>query len=106
MQVAHNVTIGRNTVIAALTGIAGSASIGNHCVLGGQVGIAGHTDMGDQTIVAGKAGVTKSYRDGKITLMGMPAMERKKFLKHYIFIKDLQKNSPQLDIPLPNPQST
>lgn len=90
VQIAHNVEIGKNTVIAGLTGIAGSAKIGDNCMLGGQVGIAGHTVMGDQTKVAGQSGVTKSYKNGHVTLMGMPAMERKKFLKNYAFFRQLE----------------
>lgn len=91
VQIGHNVTIGSDTVVAALTGIAGSASIGNRCTLGGQVGVAGHIAVGDQTMVAGKAGVTKSYKDGNITLMGMPAIERKQFIANHLFLKQLQK---------------
>jgi UDP-3-O-[3-hydroxymyristoyl] glucosamine N-acyltransferase len=94
VQIAHNVEIGKNTVIAALTGIAGSAKIGNNCMLGGQVGVAGHTVMGDKTMVAGQSGVTKSYKEGHITLMGMPATERKKFLRDYAFFRQLQKLFP------------
>ncbi len=90
VQIAHNVEIGKNTVIAALTGIAGSAKIGDSCVLGGQVGVAGHTEMGDKTMVAGQAGVTKSYKAGNITLMGMPAIERKKFLREYAIFRQLK----------------
>lgn len=90
VQIAHNVEIGKNTVIAALTGIAGSAKIGDNCMLGGQVGVAGHTVMGNKTRVAGQAGVTKSYQEGNITLMGMPAIERKKFLRSYAFFRQLQ----------------
>jgi UDP-3-O-[3-hydroxymyristoyl] glucosamine N-acyltransferase len=90
VQVAHNVEIGKNTVIAALSGIAGTAKIGNNCMLGGQVGVAGHIEMGDKTIVAGQAGVTKSYKNGNVTLMGMPAFDRKKYLKNYAIFKQLQ----------------
>jgi UDP-3-O-[3-hydroxymyristoyl] glucosamine N-acyltransferase len=89
VQIAHNVEVGRDTVIAALSGIAGSAKIGNNCMLGGQVGVAGHTDMGDGTVVAGQAGVTKSYKKGNITLMGMPAIERRKYLSNYAIFKQL-----------------
>jgi UDP-3-O-[3-hydroxymyristoyl] glucosamine N-acyltransferase len=63
-------------------------------MLGGQVGVAGHTEMGNKTIVAGQAGVTKSYKEGNITLMGMPAMERKKFLRNYAFFRQLQNLFP------------
>ena len=48
IQIAHNVEIGENTVIAAQTGIAGSTKIGKNCLIGGQVGIAGHITIGDR----------------------------------------------------------
>jgi len=96
VEIAHNVEIGKNTIIVALTGIAGSAKIGNHCMIGGQVGVAGHTEMGDRTMVAGQAGVTKSYKNGHITLMGMPAFERKKYLKSYAIFKQLQNIQQEL----------
>jgi len=89
VQVAHNVEIGTHTVVSALTGLAGSAKIGNHCILGGQVGVTGHTAMGDHTVVSGQSGVTKSHPKGHVTLMGMPAMERKKYIKMYVIFKRL-----------------
>ena len=85
VQIAHNVEVGSNTVIAALTGIGGSAKVGNQCMLGGQVGISWHIEIGQKTIIAGQSGVTKSYKNGNITLMGTPARERKKYLRNYAF---------------------
>ena len=64
VQVAHNVVIGKHTVIAAQTGISGSTRIGERVLLGGQVGIAGHIEIGDDTIVGAQAGVTKSISGG------------------------------------------
>ncbi len=64
IQVAHNVVIGENTVIAAQTGIAGSAKIGANCQIGGQVGIAGHITIGDNVkIVKGNQELDKKYKD-------------------------------------------
>lgn len=64
VQVAHNVVIGRHTVIAAQTGISGSTRIGERVLMGGQVGVVGHIEIGDETIVGAQAGVTKSIAGG------------------------------------------
>jgi UDP-3-O-[3-hydroxymyristoyl] glucosamine N-acyltransferase len=89
VQIAHNVEVGPDTVMAALSGVAGSTKIGPRCTFGGQVGIAGHLTIGEETLVAGQSGITKSYPKGHITLMGMPAMERKTYLKNYAILKQL-----------------
>jgi UDP-3-O-[3-hydroxymyristoyl] glucosamine N-acyltransferase len=72
VQVAHNVTIGPHTVIAAQAGIAGSARVGAWAALGGQAGINGHITLGDRVQVGAQAGVTNSVPDGEIVL-GSPA---------------------------------
>jgi UDP-3-O-[3-hydroxymyristoyl] glucosamine N-acyltransferase len=64
VQVAHNVVIGKHTVIAAQTAIAGSTRIGERVLMGGQVGVVGHIEIGDGTIVGARAGVTKSISGG------------------------------------------
>jgi UDP-3-O-[3-hydroxymyristoyl] glucosamine N-acyltransferase len=64
VQVAHNVVIGKHTVIAAQTGISGSTRIGERVLMGGQVGVAGHIEIGDGTIVGAQAGVTKGIAGG------------------------------------------
>jgi UDP-3-O-[3-hydroxymyristoyl] glucosamine N-acyltransferase len=64
VQVAHNVIIGKNTVLAAQTGISGSTRIGEGVIMGGQVGIVGHIEIGDGTIVGAQAGVTRSISGG------------------------------------------
>ncbi len=97
VQVGHNVTIGEHTVIAALSGIAGSAQIGPFCQLGGQTGIAGHITLGEKTVVGGQAGVTKSYPQGNTTLMGTPAFDRKAYLKAYAWLKQLPALAQRLE---------
>lgn len=89
VQVAHNVEIGAHTVIAALSGIAGSAKLGDGCMLGGQAGVAGHIEVGSRTAVAARGGVTKSYKQDQATLMGTPAFDRKQYLKSYAAFKQL-----------------
>ena len=88
IQVAHNVEIGENTVIAAQTGIAGSTKIGKNCMIGGQVGIGGHLVIGDNVLVAAKGGVTKSIK-GNVTVKGNPAFSQSDFNKSYAYFKKL-----------------
>jgi UDP-3-O-[3-hydroxymyristoyl] glucosamine N-acyltransferase len=72
VQIGHNVTTGKNCIIVAQAGVAGSASLGEGVILAGQVGIVGHIHVGDRVIAAGQAGVTKSVPpDTKIS--GYPA---------------------------------
>ena len=82
-QIAHNVEIGENTVMAAQTGIAGSTKIGRHCVIGGQVGIAGHITIADNTTLAAQTGVISSIKQDGQVLLGCPALPHKQFLRSY-----------------------
>lgn len=71
IQVAHNVVIGENTVIASLTGIAGSSEIGNNVTIGGQVGIVGHIKIADGVVLGAKSGVSKDITE-KAVMWGTP----------------------------------
>ncbi len=73
VQIAHNVTIGDNTVIAGQTGVSGSCNIGKNVIMGGQVGLADHLNIGDRVILGGKAGVTGDIEAGVYS--GIPAIE-------------------------------
>nr|HDM59236.1 UDP-3-O-(3-hydroxymyristoyl)glucosamine N-acyltransferase [Bacillota bacterium] len=73
VHVAHNVTVGKNTLLVAQVGIAGSTSIGNNCTLAGQVGVAGHISIGDNVIAASKAGIPRDIPDGSV-VGGIPAV--------------------------------
>ncbi len=64
VQIAHNVVIGKNTVIAAQSGIAGSAQIGQRVLIGGQVGIIGHVEIGDNTAIGAQSGISKNINGG------------------------------------------
>ncbi len=86
-QIAHNVQIGDNTVIAAQTGIAGSAIIGKNCVIAGQVGIVGHVKIADRTVIAAQSGVTRDIRKPGTTVMGAPAFEHGQYLRSYAKFK-------------------
>ena len=90
IQIAHNVIIGENTVIAAQAGISGSTTIGNNNLIGGQVGIIGHLEIGDNVKFGAKAGVIKSIKENQ-TVFGYPSMEKNEFLKSYIIFKKLPK---------------
>ena len=86
-QIAHNVIIGKHTVIAAQTGIAGSAQIGEYCVIAGQVGIVGHIKVADHTTIGAQAGVIGAVRKPGETLLGMPAIPHRTFMKAYAKFK-------------------
>ena len=72
IQVAHNVTIGSHTVIAAQTGISGSARVGDRCRIGGQVGIVGHLTVGEGVMIGAQAGVGGDVEPGE-TVSGSPS---------------------------------
>ena len=72
VQIAHNVTIGENSIIVAQAGISGSTSLGKNVILAGQAGVVGHVDVGDNVIVMAQAGVTKSVPKDEI-ILGSPA---------------------------------
>ena len=80
VQIAHNVTIGAHTVIAAQTGISGSSKIGRHCTFGGQSSTAGHLKTGDNLIVAGR-GALAGNTDGDQIVSGAPAIPHRDWLK-------------------------
>jgi UDP-3-O-[3-hydroxymyristoyl] glucosamine N-acyltransferase len=80
VQIGHNVIIGEDTVIVALTGISGSASIGRQVVIGGQVGINDHITIGDRVMIGSQSGVTKSVSPGQV-VTGNPAMPHRRYLR-------------------------
>lgn len=82
-QIAHNVDVGQNTVMAAMTGVAGSSKIGEHCIIAGQVGIAGHLNIADNTTIGAQAGVLGKVKEPGQILMGTPAIPHKEYLRSY-----------------------
>ena len=88
IQVAHNVDIDENTVIAAQTGIAGSTKIGKNCMIGGQVGIAGHLVIGNGVKIQAQAGIAKNIGDNEV-VQGSPAFNYSDFAKSYVHFKNL-----------------
>jgi UDP-3-O-[3-hydroxymyristoyl] glucosamine N-acyltransferase len=90
IQVAHNVEIGENTVIASQTGIAGSTKIGTNCMIGGQVGFAGHLTIGNFVKIQAQSGVGKNLKDGAV-VQGTPAFNYNDWNKSYVYFKNLGK---------------
>ena len=72
VQIAHNVVIGKNSVIVAQTGISGSTRVGQRVMMGGQVGIVGHLEIGDGTAIGAQSGISKSVPGG--VWFGYPAV--------------------------------
>lgn len=96
IQIAHNVEIGENTVIAAQTGIAGSSKIGKNCMIGGQVGVAGHITIGDNVRIQAQSGIGKSLKDGEI-VQGSPAFNYGDFSKSFVHFRNFPKIVNDLD---------
>jgi UDP-3-O-[3-hydroxymyristoyl] glucosamine N-acyltransferase len=96
IQIAHNVEIGENTVIAAQTGVAGSTKIGSNCMIGGQVGIAGHITIGNNVRVPAQSGVGKNISDGEI-IQGSPSFNYSDYSKSYVHFRNLPKIVAELE---------
>ena len=90
IQVAHNVEIGENTVIAAQTGIAGTTKIGKNCLIGGQVGFAGHLTIGDGVKIQAQSGIGKNLEAGEV-VQGSPAFNYGDFAKAFVHFRNLPK---------------
>lgn len=89
IQIAHNVEIGENTVIAAQSGVAGSTKIGKNCMIGGQVGIVGHITIADDTKIAAQSGVGADVKEPGTILQGSPAFGIGDYRRTYVVFKKL-----------------
>ena len=96
IQVAHNVEVGKNTVIASQTGIAGSTTVGEGCMIGGQVGIVGHITIGNNVRIQAQSGVAKTLKDGE-KVQGTPAFGYSDYSKSYVCFKNLPKLATSLN---------
>tara|TARA_B100001250_G_scaffold411882_1_gene441650 strand:+ start:377 stop:1396 length:1020 start_codon:yes stop_codon:yes gene_type:complete len=96
IQIGHNVSVGKNTIIAAQSGIAGSVFIGENCMIGGQVAISDHIKIGNNVKIAGKSGIIKNIPDNKI-VQGPLAFDIKNFQKSYIHFKNLDNIVTELE---------
>ena len=91
IQVAHNVEIGENTVMAAQTGISGSTKIGKSCMFGGQVGLAGHLTIANGVKLAAQSGVGTSIRKEDAVYMGSPAIPADEYKRIYMHTRRLDR---------------
>ncbi len=96
IQIAHNVEVGENTVIAAQTGVAGSTKIGKSCQIGGQVGFAGHLIIGDFVKIQAQSGIGRNLKDNEV-VQGSPALPYNDFYKSYVHFKNLNKLADKVD---------
>ena len=88
IQVAHNVEVGANTVMASQCGIAGSTKVGEWCMFGGQVGVAGHSKIGDRLHVGAQTGIPGNMK-GNQAVMGSPAIDARLFARASVITKKL-----------------
>jgi UDP-3-O-[3-hydroxymyristoyl] glucosamine N-acyltransferase len=91
IQVAHNVDIGENTVIAAQTGIAGSTKLGKNMMIGGQVGIVGHLKLADGVKIAAQSGVGRDISKENEIVQGSPAFSIGDYKRSYVLFRALPK---------------
>ena len=89
VQIAHNAEVGENTVIAGLSGVAGSTKVGKQCVIGAQVGIVGHIIIADGTQIGGQSGIPKSIKEPNCQFIGSPAMPLKEAFKSQVILRNL-----------------
>jgi UDP-3-O-[3-hydroxymyristoyl] glucosamine N-acyltransferase len=97
IQVAHNVEIGENTVIAAQSGVAGSTHIGKDCMIAGQVGIIGHLRIADKVKIAAQSGVMNSVKKEGEILQGSSALPFKNYWKSYVIFSKLPEIRNQIN---------
>jgi UDP-3-O-[3-hydroxymyristoyl] glucosamine N-acyltransferase len=100
IQIAHNVEIGQNTVVAAQAGVSGSTSIGEGSIIGGQVGIVGHISLAKGTKIGAQSGVGKSIKEENTTIQGSPAFEIRshhRSMAVYKKLPDLMKRVEKLE---------
>ena len=86
-QIAHNVEVGQNTVMAAMCGIAGSTKIGEHCIFGGQVGVAGHLTVPDNTTFGAQSGLISNIKKPGQSYFGTPAIPYMEYMRSYAAFK-------------------
>ncbi len=91
VQIAHNVEVGENTVIAGLSGVAGSTKVGKNCMIAAQVGIVGHIKIADGVKIAGQAGVGSSILKENEIVQGSPSFSLGDFRRSYVLFRNLPK---------------
>jgi len=97
IQIAHNVEVGENTVMAAQTGISGSTKVGKNCMFGGQVGLAGHIKIANGTKIGAQGGILGDIKEENTAIIGSPAIEVKQFLRSSVIFKKLPDMKVKID---------
>ncbi len=97
IQIAHNVEIGENTVIAAQSGVAGSTKIGKNCMIGGQVGIVGHLTIADGVKIAAQSGIGHSIKNEGEVVQGSPAFSIGDYRRSYVMFRSLPSIKAKID---------
>ncbi len=97
IQVAHNVEIGENTVMASQSGVSGSTKIGKDCMIAGQVGFVGHIKIGDRSKVMAQAGISKNFPKPDNIIGGSPATNLTDYQKSVVYIRQLGKLMKKVD---------
>ena len=97
IQIAHNVEVGENSVMAAQTGISGSTKIGKNCMFGGQVGLAGHLKIADGTKIGAQGGILGDVKEENTVILGSPAIELKQYLRSSVVFKKLPEMKVKID---------
>ncbi|MBS1646657.1 MAG: UDP-3-O-(3-hydroxymyristoyl)glucosamine N-acyltransferase [Bacteroidetes bacterium] len=97
IQIAHNVEIGENTVIASQSGVAGSTKIGKNCMIAGQVGIIGHLKIADGVKIAAQSGIGHSIEKENEVVQGSPAFAHGEYTRSYVLFKNLPKLNKQIN---------
>lgn len=91
VQIAHNVEVGPNTVIAAQSGIAGSTKLGAYVMIGGQVGIVGHLNIAEQTKIDAQSGVNRNIKEPGQAFRGSPIQAFRQQLKSEVLFRRLEE---------------
>lgn len=90
VQVAHNVVVGKHTILCAQVGISGSTRVGSYVTMAGKVGVNGHIEIGDQAIITAMAGITKSVKPKEV-LVGLPARPMREFKENFVYLSNIRK---------------
>jgi UDP-3-O-[3-hydroxymyristoyl] glucosamine N-acyltransferase len=97
IQIAHNVEVGENSVMAAQTGISGSTKVGKNCMFGGQVGLAGHLKIANGRKIGAQGGILGDVKEENTAIIGSPAIEVKQFLRSSVIFKKLPEMKVKID---------
>ena len=92
----HDVEIGKNTVIAAQSGVSGSTTVGEQCIIAGQVGIVGHITIANNTKIGAQSGLGKSIKKGGMSLSGSPARDLNEHLRSMALVRKLPEMEERL----------